>query len=208
MADDVPDLKPDKGHEAGPESLGTTPQHRRFTLLTLLLRLVLVAYGGNAELASKPTQAIEDDNPDNDIWFEPLDALAAILVQRDEVIATTYLSKCLTVIHSEDSNLPGTELELPVSSTQLPECDLKEPSIYPLNIAAVANPDTKRDPKPAKKSHASSAKRQVGPRGNVPDGQANQDTIPPADSHEVKASDQGKNLWPQVLEDPLRFAFE
>lgn len=72
-----------------------------------------------------------------------LDSIVAILVQRYEVVAACHTSDKVSVVVAETDPNPSTDLdELATDSDESPTPPTPGPQlIYPLRLAAVANPD-------------------------------------------------------------------
>lgn len=164
-----------------------------FTMLTLLLRLVVIlrhangdasvhGFSENAAITHDPERQLKKLDPD----FTPLEAVSAVLVKDHEVIAACYQGKGqvnLTVLADsggvpQDSQHRGGDKNNPVyiedQSDDLcfPTKVFERNSTIPLTISALANPHSR-------------------------EGKAN------APCHNLRVVNKGRDYWPDIKEDPL-----
>jgi hypothetical protein len=156
--------------------LQTAKDANSFSQLTYLLHLV-TAINSNDNLQSgfkyhrhgRGKGGDDDRGEDRDITL--LDSIVAILVQEYEVVAACYTSDKVSVVVAAKTD--------PNSSTDFDELasDSEEPpdspaSYYPLQLAAVSNPDF---------------------NGNSPESESNLNA-----NHNLQIQTTGKNLWTTV----------
>jgi hypothetical protein len=113
-----------------------------FSLLTYLLQAVTTLNSIDnlqSGFQAKDRHVVAKDEPSShSLNFTLLDSIVAILVQQHEVVAACYTSDQVSVVVAETDPNPSTDLDVPVESPSP-----GSHTFYPLQLAAVANPDFK-----------------------------------------------------------------
>lgn len=125
-----------------PEPIQNPELRERFNAITLLLRLFICLNQNDSGYKSPFRATINYDPYDNLPHFQPLQALAAILVLNEEVIATSYISSSTAVIVTDE--MPNTDLDFDLDDPDGERTGTKD---RPLQVAAVPNPDSKTNNK-------------------------------------------------------------
>ena len=114
-----------------------------FSQLTYLLRIVTVinSYNDSTSLSNFRHRDGEDIGPSSAshlLNLTVLDAIAAILVQKHEVVAACYTSEKVTVLIAETEANPGTDQD---DNSSLGSLLPGAHTLHPLHLAALSNPD-------------------------------------------------------------------
>jgi hypothetical protein len=158
-------------HEQRRKLLDIADDSTPFSQLTYLLSLI-TSLNLDENLTSsfqrRATRA-SNDTALNSLGFTLLDAIAAILVQKHEVVAACYTSDKVAVIVADTDVIPNTDIEVPVLSPSS-----GSHTFHPLQLAAISNP---RFPS-LKNLNSSTSKCSI--------------------PHNVQIQTEGENFWTKV----------
>ena len=112
--------------------------HSRLIDTTILLRFAISLnqdYGTYKPFRASKTSVLQDVNS------HPLEAVAAILVIKNEIVASSYISKAVSI---ESRSPPAGDLDVSLNDVAITTPSSKEKH-YPLQTIVVRNPDSEEN---------------------------------------------------------------